>query len=129
MTRLQLPAKVIESWGPEVAEDFVRWIDSRLSQASLTASIQVTSLGARQLVNVLMLEKVGNLLLAGEPRLIQTDAGPRWRVPVDLTCPGQGRVGQVGILDVDAKLGLVSYTEEALQSFRNEAEALAIRAR
>lgn len=129
MTSLQLPARVVESWGPEAAQDFVQWIDARLNEAPLTAGVQVTSLGVRQLVNVLMLEKVGNLLLAGEPRLIQTDAGPRWRVPVDLTYPRRGRVGQVGTVDVDANLGLVSYTEELLQSFRDEAEALAIRAK
>lgn len=128
MTSFDLPEKVIASLGTEAAEDFAEWLDARLRAAPLTAEVQITSLGARQQVNLLMLEKVGNLLLAGEPWLVQTAAGARWRVPVNLTYPGRGRVGQVGTLDVDTTLGLVTYTEETLQSFRNEAEALAERA-
>lgn len=128
MTSFDLPEKVIASLGTEAAEDFVEWLDARLRAAPLTAEVQITSLGARQQVNLLMLERVGNLLLAGEPWLVQTAAGSRWRVPINLTYPGRGRVGQVGTLDVDATLGLVTYTEESLQSFRNEAEALAVQA-
>lgn len=128
MTSLQLPEKVVASWGSEAAEDFVEWLDTRLRDAPSKPKVQITPLAARQQVNVLMLEKVGNLLLAGEPWLVQTAAGSRWRVPVDLTYPGRGRVGQVGTLDVDASLGLVIYTEESLQLFRDEAEALAVRA-
>jgi hypothetical protein len=125
MTTLQLPERVVKSWGPEVARDFVEWLDTRLHATQLPLEVQISALSARQQVNVLMLEQVSNLLLADEPWLVQTDTGWNWRVPVDLTCPDRGRVERVGTLDVDANLGLVRYTEETLRNILDETEKLA----
>lgn len=125
MTALQLPDKVIKSWGPEVASDFVEWLDIRLHATQLPKGVNISALSARQHVNVLMLEQVSNLLLADEPWLVQTDTGWNWRVPVDLTLPGRGRVGRVGMLDVDASLGLVIYTKEQLKQITHETEIIA----
>ncbi len=127
MTVLQLPERVVKSWGSDVAQDFVEWLDTRLHAAQLPEGVQISALTARQQVNVLMLEQVSNLLLAGEPWLVQTDTGWHWRVPVDLTLPGRGRVGRVGLLDVDASLGLVIYSEEQLEQITYEAEIAARR--
>jgi hypothetical protein len=86
----------------------------------------ISALVARQKVNVLVLTRVSNLLLAGEPKLVQkSEAVLVWRVPVDLTFPSQGRVGQVGELEVDALRGEVYYTEALLVQLQNEAERLA----
>lgn len=127
MTILQLPERVVKSWGSDVAQDFVEWLNTRLHAAQLPEGVQISALTARQQVNVLMLEQVSNLLLAGEPWLVQTDTGWNWRVPVDLTLPGHGRVGRVGLLDVDASLGLVIYSEEQLKQITHEAETVAQR--
>lgn len=127
MTVLQLPDRVVKSWGSDVAQDFVEWLDTRLHTAQVPQGVQISALTARQQVNVLMLEQVSNLLLAGEPWLVQTDAGWHWRVPVDLTLPGRGRIGRVGLLDVDASLGLVIYTEGQLEQITHEAEITAQR--
>ena len=81
---------------------------------------------ARQKVNVLVLERISNLLLAGEPRLVQ-QVGERWvwRVPVDLTFPSHGRVGCVGELDVDARYGRVCYADALLAQMADQARRLA----
>jgi hypothetical protein len=77
-------------------------------------------------VNVLMLEQVSNLLLAGEPSLVQVPGGGwRWRVPIDLTLPTHGRVGYVGEVDVDARYGGVYYDDTSLTRIASEAQRLA----
>lgn len=126
MTALQLPEKVVQSWGQEVAQDFLAWLDLRLQAAQLPANVRVSAFSARQQVNVLMLERVSNLLLASEPWLVQSESGEWWwRVPIDLTYPNKGRVGRVGVLDVDANLGLVIYTEQMLEAISSEAAKIA----
>ena len=87
----ELPDTVQKAWGPEVARDFVAWLDEYLQGAQLASEVQVSAFVARQKVNVLVLERVSNLLLAGEPKLVQqTDACPGsagerwvWRVPAE----------------------------------------------
>jgi hypothetical protein len=87
--------------------------------------VQISAFVARQKVNVLMLEQVSNLLLAGEPALAQTPEGDwRWRVPVDLTFHSHGRVGRVGEIMVDARYGRVYYDDALLARMAVEAERL-----
>ena len=146
----KLPDTVQKAWGPEVARDFVTWLDEYLRSGQLAPRVQVSAFVARQKVNVLVLERISNLLLAGEPRLVQqvgepftstrlstsdralrhAQGGPQdrrwvWRVPVDLTFPSHGRVGCVGELDVDARYGQVCYTDAMLTQMANEARRLA----
>jgi len=73
-----------------------------------------------------MLERVSNLLLAGEPRLVQRE-GERWvwQVPIDLTFPSHGRVGRVGELDVDTVYGQVAYADTLLTQIADRAHRLA----
>jgi len=109
-----------------VAQDFTEWLAEQLDAASLNPPLQISALVARQKVNVLVLTRVSNLLLAGEPKLVQkSEAASVWRVPVDLTFPSQGRVGQVGELEVDALRGEIHYTEALLAQLQKEAEHLA----
>jgi hypothetical protein len=140
----RLPDTVQKAWGPEVARDFVTWLDEYLRSEQLVPRVQVSAFVARQKVNVLVLERVSNLLLAGEPRLVQQVGEPFtstssvqsdrtqdsrwvWRVPVDLTFPSHGRVGCVGELDVDARYGQVCYTDVLLTQMADEARRLAER--
>ena len=126
MTKLELPETVRQAWGPEVAQDFTEWLAEQLDAASLNPPLQISALVARQKVNVLVLTRVSNLLLAGTPKLVQkSEAASVWRVPVDLTFPGYGRVGQVGELEVDALRGEIHYTEALLAQLQKEAERLA----
>jgi hypothetical protein len=120
-----LPETVVHAWGPQVARDFVDWLEDWLRGRQLP-QVQVSAFVARQKVNVLMLERVSNLLLAGEPRLERTSAGDWvWHVPVDLTFPTHGRVGCVGEVDVDARYGEVRYDDVLLAHITSEAQRLA----
>lgn len=130
----RLPDTVQKAWGPEVARDFMTWLDEYVRSEQLVPKVQVSAFVARQKVNVLVLERVSNLLLAGEPRLVQQAGKPFdrtqdgrlvWRVPVDLTFPSHGRVGCVGELDVDARYGQVCYTDVLLTQMADEARRLA----
>lgn len=122
----ELPEAVQKAWGPEAAKDFVAWLDEYLREARLAPEVQISAFVARQKVNVLMLERVSNLLLAGEPRLVQRSGGHWvWQVPVDLTFPSYGRVGCVGELDVDARYGEMRYTDALLTRMADEARRLA----
>jgi hypothetical protein len=97
-----------------------------LSQAGLLPGVQISPFVARQKVNVLVLERLSNLLLANDPRLVQVTEGEYvWRVPVDLTYPKRGRVGCVGELDVDARYGQIRYDEAVLADFAARARQIA----
>lgn len=115
----QLPDTVLKIFGQEAAQDFENWLETRLRAFPISAFV------ARQKVNVLMLERVSNLLLAGEPQLVETaDHQWVWRVPVDLTLPKQGRIGHVGEIDVDAHYGEVRYNTELLVGIETSANHL-----
>jgi len=121
-----LPPSVRRAWGEVVAQDFVEWLEARLRAAGLDPAVRISAFIARQKVNVLMLEQVSNLLLAGEPELRQDANGCWiWRVPVDLTLPSLGRVGRVGEIEVDAQYGEVRYDEGLLSRITEQARRLA----
>lgn len=88
------------------------------------AQIAITPAAARQKINVLMLERVNNLLLSGEPELLRNESGRWvWRVPVDYTYGPSGRVGRVGEIDVDAHHGQVYFDDKLIaQIVRNITE-------
>ena len=126
MQAVGLPKTVVQAWGPEATRDFVAWLEERLRVVRGPSQVQISAFVARQKVNVLMLEQVSNLLLAGEPTLEQTYGGNwRWRVPVDLTFPTHGRVGCVGEVEVDARYGEVHYDDALLARIASEAKRLA----
>ena len=123
-----LPETVVQAWGPEVANDFLTWLEERMRAKAFTSQIHISAFVARQKVNVLMLERVSNLLLAGEPRLTEApDGSGVWHVPVDLTFPTHGRVGCVGEVEVDARYGEVHYDDALLAQIARQAERLAQR--
>ena len=126
MQAVGLPETVVQAWGPEATRDFVAWLEERLCVIWSPSQVQISAFVARQKVNVLMLEQVSNLLLAGEPTLEQASGGNwRWRVPVDLTFPTHGRVGCVGEVEVDARYGEVHYDDALLAHMAGEAKRLA----
>jgi hypothetical protein len=62
---------------------------------------------AKRKVNGLLLDQVGTGLLAETPELVTVDGRLRWRFPVILSLPWAGRLGQVGVVDVDVQSGEV----------------------
>lgn len=126
MGTIGLPETVVQAWGPQASQDFMVWLEERLPALQASVQIQISAFVARQKVNVLMLERVSNLLLADEPSLEQNSDGSwQWRVPVDLTFPAHGRVGRVGEITVDARYGRVQYDDVLLARITDTAENLA----
>ncbi len=89
------------------------------------ATINVTPFVARQKVNVLLLDKVGTGLLAETPTLAVTNGRLYWRVPVVVSLPGRGRLGQVGAVEVDVQTAEVLADEALLQNIADRATQLA----
>jgi hypothetical protein len=126
MGTISLPETVVQAWGKRASQDFIDWLEERVPVIQSSAHIQISAFVARQKANVLMLEQVSNLLLAGEPVLEHTPEGQwHWRVPIDLTFPAYGRVGKVGEILVDAHYGSVYYDDALLAQISAEAEQLA----
>ncbi len=92
-------------------------------QFHVSAPVNITPFVARQKVNLLMLDRVGNLLHGGEPEFLIADRF-YWRVPVLLSTPRRGLVGQVGALRVDAQTGEVLSDEELLKELAEHADRL-----
>ena len=72
MTISELPETVRQAWGTEIAQEFTAWLAQQLSTAGLTPDVQISASVARRKVDVLVLERVSNMLLAAEPTLEQS---------------------------------------------------------
>lgn len=92
----------------------------------LTTQINITALVARQRVNVFVIMKVSNQLLAGSPELV---VGERlcWLVPVMLTSPRKGIIGKVGEIIVDATTGELLIDEKTIPGLTDNTNDLAER--
>ena len=92
-----------------------------------TPPVAVTTSTARRKVNAFVAAHIGNLLLAGEPKLVWIDR-LLWRVPIDLTHPRVGRIGCVGQIDIGAMNGEIVLTESEIEvtidTFRANAQRL-----
>lgn len=77
------------------------------------ASDYITASDARHLINGYVLDWISDLMMAGDPELAKTDQDVLvWRMPVYLTLPSIGRVGMVGIVDIEAKNGEIMITAD-----------------
>lgn len=76
----------------------------------VVASLPVTAKAAQRKVNSYLLDQLGTGLGSDSPLLWITDNAIVWHVPVYLSLPGIGDLGQVGYLDVDAKTGILLTT-------------------
>lgn len=119
-----LPPSVTKALGEKASEDLVLWFQAQF-KATPDPQVQISDFVARQKINVLMLEQISNLLLADTPTLVQDDErGWVWRVPVHLTFPSRGRVGQVALLDVDAHYGFIYYDTPTLEEIEHQTQLL-----
>jgi len=93
---------------------------------TLEGELNITPFVARQNVNAYLIMRVGNLILAGEPDLELREDGAYWAVPVALTSPGLGHVGQVGRVILDAQTGTIVESESTTcEEIESNAERLA----
>jgi len=69
----------------------------------LAATLNVTAEEARRKVNRQAVTELGTGLVACAPELVITGERIVWRVPIMLSLPDLGDLGQVGTVDVDAR--------------------------
>jgi hypothetical protein len=93
-------------------------------EISVAAHLGITAQSAQRKVSKLLLDQVGNQLY-GEPPVLVAGEKLLWRVPVWVSSPRVGPIGQVGVVDVDLQTGEVLYTQESLERIGEQGRALA----
>lgn len=68
-----------------------------------TPTLQLSPMRARAVANRFVLENLPDRFSAGEPRVLTFPVRTVWIIPVELTYPGIGIVGQVGFVAVDGE--------------------------
>jgi len=76
-----------------------------MATSQLCLDSDVIAEEARRQVNRQVVTELGTGLIARDPELVVSGEQITWRVPVVLSLPGLGDVGQVGTVDVDARTG------------------------
>jgi len=84
----------------------------------LRTTLNISSSAARKIVNQRIVTELGTGLLALEPELLVKKNQFIWRVPILLSLPVLGDLGQVGTIEVDAITGDIltgSHTQKEIQ--------------
>ena len=92
-------------------------------QVDRTIEIDVSADKAQRKVSVFVLTEIGNLLHGETPILVDGER-VAWRVPVHLTRPSFGNMGQVGHIDVDVKSGELLVDPQVISLIERNAENL-----
>jgi hypothetical protein len=92
-------------------------------QISVEAVVNVDAKTARRRVTAWLASQVGNMLMAGDPRLVIREI-TAWRLPVLLTSSEKGVLGEVGFVDVDASTGEPLVGEELKNRILDNANQL-----
>ncbi len=95
-----------------------------VSMVAFHTTIAVDAATAQRKATGWLVSEVGNLLLGDTPSLVISDHSV-WRVPVLLTSPECGVVGQVGVVNVDAQTGDVLTDSQLSQELIECARQLA----
>jgi hypothetical protein len=90
----------------------------------LALTLSITPDQARQQVNRQLVPELGTGLAAREPELRLTGERITWRVPIVLSLPGLGDLGQVGAVDVDAQTGHIALDADAHERLVQHANRL-----
>ena len=80
----------------------------------VVAMLNITAADARRMVNRQVVTELGTGLIGRDPDLVIEGERFFWRVPIFLSLPELGDLGQVGHADVDARSGEV-LANEAMQ--------------
>jgi len=90
----------------------------------IVATLNVSAEDARRRVNCQVVTELGTGLIARDPELAFLDEQIVWRVPIVLSLPGLGDLGQVGTVDVDACTGDLLFTPNAQERIIQHARRL-----
>jgi hypothetical protein len=94
-------------------------------EIKLTANIQVTPETARRRVGVFVGNEIADLLHGDTPDLVLREDGVYWRVPVVLSSRSMGRIGQVGVIDVDVETGDLNVSDQTISEIETRAQRFA----
>jgi len=78
---------------------------------------------AQNIADAFLANEVGNLLMAGEPKLTQKSS-PCWTMPILLGNARRGLLGEVGTLRVDANSGKVLFDPKEKEKVKSNAKTL-----
>jgi hypothetical protein len=90
----------------------------------LRTTLNITGSAARKIVNQQIVTELGTGLLALEPELLVKKNQFIWRVPILLSLPALGDLGQVGTIEVDAVTGNVLTDNIAQKEIQQHASRL-----
>jgi len=90
----------------------------------VVAMLNITAADARRRVNRQVVAELGTGLIGRDPDLVIEGERFFWRVPIVLSLPGLGDLGQVGHVDVDARSGEVLIDEATQGRIVQHAERL-----
>jgi hypothetical protein len=92
----------------------------------VVADMNISAFVARQKVTGFVVDEISTQLQGRQPTLV---VGERicWRVPVWLSLPPTGDLGEVGVIEVDVETGQLAITEALLQEMTLRATELANR--
>ena len=93
-------------------------------EVHISTDLNTSAFAARQKANAYLASEVGNLLGAGDPELVLGDPTV-WRLPVTLYRPGQGSLGAVGTVEVDAQTGELLIDDSSAHALERRASELA----
>ena len=79
---------------------------------------------ARRKANRWLVERVGNMVMADQPRLVQSEDRLVWRCDAFVTSLSHPPRGPIGHVDVDATTGEVLATERAVEEMRRHGVSL-----
>ena len=92
----------------------------------LSVTLGVTESQAKRKLTRFFMDEVSLLIHPDDPLLVLVDAETiYWRFPVILSLGKQGRLGQIGEVDVDAQSGELQLNEERLEEMTHNARILA----
>jgi hypothetical protein len=75
-----------------------------------------------------VVDNISDHMAGDDPTLVVDGDRFLWRVPVQLAVLPQGRLGQVGAIDVDAQSGQLLITNRLIEDVQRNAQALVERA-
>jgi hypothetical protein len=92
----------------------------------LSLRLGISAKQAKRKLSRFLLDEVSLFIGPEDPLLVLTAGSSAvWRFPVEFSMAKQGRVGQVGTIDIDTQTGDLLVTEEQLLEIKSNARLLA----
>lgn len=86
--------------------------------------VNITAYTARQQASGYVGSHVSHLMGGGDPTLLLTQGRVVWRVPILLSSPHRGILGQVAHLDIDARTGQMLVPPDFITHIETHAQTL-----